>query len=189
MLGAITNVGIPGIGGARTLLLNVRRRSSVDPDKGVLNLDERSCFVAQSSEPCTHKPMKPKCEGPNTISEPHAKWMKKHLQECQDWPGGLQLVFDVEQPNNSSHMWDHLNSQWPWKCFKFVCKCTTFSCSYILESFQNDVHKRSISFEVVKTCIMNSKCTTQEWSLWQPFSYPTTDSHTYLTTAKLRLGT
>lgn len=35
--------------------------------------------------------------GLNTISKTHAEWMQKHVH--------------VEQPNNSSQMWDHLNTQ------------------------------------------------------------------------------
>ncbi|BBN03050.1 xyloglucan fucosyltransferase [Marchantia polymorpha subsp. ruderalis] len=72
-----------GLGGLTPYILNIRGENVTGDGKA-------SCLVGQSSQPCTHYPMKPACESLN-ITESHQAWMDGHIRECQDQPGGLQL--------------------------------------------------------------------------------------------------
>lgn len=88
-----------GIGGLKPLYLNTRG-DAVSPN-------ETSCFDGFSTQPCTHFPQKPNCEGEGDANELHSEWMRHHVRECVDHKGGLQLVDEVEQPNVDAALWEH----------------------------------------------------------------------------------
>ncbi|KAG0562082.1 hypothetical protein KC19_9G116600 [Ceratodon purpureus] len=81
-----------GIGGVKALYLNI---------KGEVFPNSTSCFDAYSTQPCTHNPQDPKCEGPGDANELHSEWMRHHVRECVDHPGGLQLVNEVVEEHSS----------------------------------------------------------------------------------------
>ncbi|XP_024371333.1 fucosyltransferase 2 [Physcomitrium patens] len=64
-----------------------------------------SCHPGISTQPCTHFPQKPRCDPGSTGNESHREWMRCHVRECVDHEGGLQLVQESEQPNESARLW------------------------------------------------------------------------------------
>lgn len=90
--------GCVGLGGLNALVLNIRGT--------IEDTDQGACMINYAAEPCTHFPKKPTCTGSNA-SELHSNWMRHHVRECLDHDGGLQLVVDAPQPNNSTRLWEH----------------------------------------------------------------------------------
>lgn len=90
--------GCVGLGGLNAYVLNIRGN--------IEETDQGSCLINHAAEPCTHFPMKPTCKDSNA-SELHSDWMRHHVRECLDHDGGLQLVVEAPQPNNSTRLWEH----------------------------------------------------------------------------------
>lgn len=90
--------GCVGLGGLNAYVLNIRGN--------IQDTNQGSCLINHAAEPCTHFPMKPTCKNSNA-SEIHSTWMRHHLRECLDHDGGLQLVVEAPQPNNSTRLWEH----------------------------------------------------------------------------------